>query len=365
MIDLPKRIAQVIRGVSIRRNNVVHDDDDNAAPVRAEPTPMTAPIQKIQARSKPNPRWSSHFQHKLLTVPIKPLFGPDDVVFTIGSCFAERIRVALTERGVKVGPPMQEIPMSPGRYRIDRLPARPHMDYFNTFTVRQEFERYAGEWVQDGDDYWATKDPFWNGEHAYQDPYRRMIFGRTPEDLAQALKLVNAAIDKGINQANVFFMTFGMAEVFRNRKTGLMACQKPGYAGGSGADETEFYMSSYEENYANVAKVVDIINRVRPDAQIVVTVSPVGLARTFGDQDILAANTEGKSILRAALGAVARKYDNVTYFPSYEIVMANSPFSFREDDGRHVNNWVVSKIVEAFKNAHFDPNYGTMKTAAE
>jgi hypothetical protein len=64
-------------------------------------------------------------------------------------------------------------------------------------------------------------------------------------------------------------------------------------------------------------------------------------------------------------GALARRYPNVTYFPSYEIVMANAPVSFREDDGRHVANWVVSKIVTAFKSAHFDESYAGHKSAAE
>jgi len=124
-------------------------------------------------------------------------------------------------------------------------------------------------------------------------------------------------------------------------------------------------MSGYEENFANMAKVVEIINRIRPDARIVVTVSPVGLARTFSDNDILAANTEGKSILRASLGALDRKFDSVTYFPSYEMVMYNSPVSFRADDGRHVDDWIVSKIVSMFKEVHFDDNYGARVIAAQ
>ncbi|MBP1856913.1 GSCFA domain-containing protein [Rhizobium herbae] len=329
------------------------NDDENAAPVGNQPTPKSALIQKIQARDTPNPRWSSHFQNKLMTVPKKPIFGSSDTIFTIGSCFAERIRVALTAEGLNVGPPMQDVPMAHDRYRIDRLPARPHSDYFNTFTILQEFERHIGEWDRDPEDYWLAKDPYWGGETAYQDPYRRLILARTPQDLLEANELVDVAIDRGIREASVFFLTMGMAEVFRNKRTGKIACQKPGYSGGAGADETEFYMSTYEENLENMSRVVGIINQVRPGAKIVVTVSPVGLARTFGEDDILVANTEGKSILRVALGALARKYENVTYFPSYEIVMANAPLSFREDDGRHVANWVVSNIVSAFKSAHF------------
>ena len=34
--------------------------------------------------------------------------------------------------------------------------------------------------------------------------------------------------------------------------------------------------------------------------------------------------------------------------------MHNSPESFREDDGRHVSDWVVNRIVEAFVETHAD-----------
>ena len=159
-------------------------------------------------------------------------------------------------------------------------------------------------------------------------------------------------------------MTLGMAEVFINRHSGRVACQKPGYAGGAGEEETVFHMSSYEQNFENVARTVEMITSIRPDARLVITVSPVGLGRTFSSDDILVANCEGKSILRAVVGAVTRKYKNVTYFPSYEIVMSNSPYSFREDDQRHVANWIVSRIVSTFKSAHFSDN-NALQTAAE
>ena len=36
--------------------------------------------------------------------------------------------------------------------------------------------------------------------------------------------------------------------------------------------------------------------------------------------------------------------------------MHNSPESFREDDGRHVSDWVVNRIVDAFVETHADLN---------
>ncbi len=310
-------------------------------------------LEKIQARDKANPRWSTHFNNKLLTTLKSPLLTKTDTVFAVGSCFAERIRNALTGQGYSVGPPMQDITMDLDRFKIDRLPSRPHMDYFNSFTIRQEFERHIGEWSQSDDDYWTiNKDPYWGGETIYQDPYRRMVIGRTPEDLHEAVQHCNAAVDKGIREADVFVITFGMAEVFVNSSSGKIACQKPGYSGGAGEFETEFHMSSFAENYENLKRITEIIGQVRPNARIVFTLSPVSLARTFSDNDILVANAEGKGILRAALGQIVREYEQVTYFPSYEIVMNNAPESFRDDDGRHVSDWVVNQIVQAFTETH-------------
>ena len=115
-------------------------------------------------------------------------------------------------------------------------------------------------------------------------------------------------------------------------------------------------MSTFSENYDNLKRITEIIKAVRPNAQIVFTLSPVSLARTFSDNDILVANSEGKGILRAAIGQIAREYEQVSYFPSYEIVMHNAPESFREDDGRHVSDWVVKRIVDAFVETHTDSN---------
>jgi hypothetical protein len=145
-----------------------------------------------------------------------------------------------------------------------------------------------------------------------------------------------------------------MAEVFRKRNNGLVACQKPIYGGGAGADETEYYMSSFQDNYNNLARTIEIIKTVRPAAKIVITVSPIALERTFSGQDIVVANTESKAILRAATGQIARDFKDVVYFPSFEIAMGSGPHAFYETDGRHLNLWVVERIITAFLAAHLD-----------
>ena len=72
------------------------------------------------------------------------------------------------------------------------------------------------------------------------------------------------------------------------------------------------------------------------------TVSPVTLEATATDNDVVVANLESKSLLRAVAGQVSREFDNVHYFPSYELAMYYDIF---EEDGRHVTREAVARII--------------------
>jgi len=309
-------------------------------------------LREIQVAERPNDRWRRFFEQRALTLTTEPIVGPTDRVFTMGSCFSREIRFALEKLGVTVGPEYSKVPVDSDRYRVDNLPTEPHLNYYNTFTILQEFERIAGIWHQEEGDFWRVRRaPFGSGE-VCQDPYKRLTFGRTPEDLREAVRLTNSVIDAGAAKASVFFFTLGMAEVFRDRRSGKVVCQKPTYLGGGGAAETEMHLSGFAENSANLEAIRGHIKAMNSDARIVVTVSPVPLERTFSDRDILIANTEGKATLRACAGEFARAHDDVTYFPAYEMVTLMGEGAIQQRDLRHVDQRVVSAIMQAFIKAH-------------
>lgn len=312
-------------------------------------------LKAIQIRARPNGRWRNFFEDRVLTLEPAPIVGPGDSVFTMGSCFAREIRSALRDGGVVVGPDYGAIPVDAGRYMIDELPRETHLNYYNTFTIRQEFERIAGRWRQADDDFWRVRRSPFGGPEAFQDPYKRLTFGRTPGDLRAAIALVDAAIDASARTASVFFFTLGMAEVFRKKDNGLIACQKPAYLGGGGERETELHLSGFAENLANLEETRAIIKALNPDARIVVTVSPVPLERTFSGRDIVVANQEGKATLRACAGEFARAHDDVFYYPAYEIVTMGGEGAFQARDRRHVDPDLVSAITRAFIRAHVVP----------
>jgi hypothetical protein len=309
-------------------------------------------MRHVEIRARANDRWKRFHEDRCLTLEQKPLVEPGDNIFTMGSCFAREIRAALQRRGHRVGPDYASVVLDPAVTVADELPDRPHLDYFNTFTIRQEFEKILGRWRQSPDDHWIVRRNLFGQSHNYQDPYKRLTFGKTPEHLAETVSRLDACIAEAARSSAVFLFTFGMTEVFRIKANGRIASQKPAYFGGGGERETELFESGFAENFANLEAIHAMILELNPSARIVITVSPVPLGRTFTKRDIAVANIEGKSILRAVSGEFVRKYPDVTYFPAYEMVTLLGEMAFMPGDLRHVNPSVVDHVTASFAHAH-------------
>ena len=303
---------------------------------------------------RPNKKWARHHTEGLFSIKKIPILSTSSRVFTIGSCFAEEVRIALSAAGIETLPNYKEITLSQRRAVVDTLPDREHMNFYNTFSILQEFQRAAGLWTQDEGDFWTTKDTLWGQGEMFQDPYRRECFGRTVQDLRLAQDQINTQFRIGFEEADVFFITLGLIEVWKKKNNGKIANQRPNYLQGGGADETEFHLSSYEENYQNLRDTLALIFEAKPDARVCITVSPVPMARTFTSSDVYTANMESKSVLRAVASATVREFDNAVYFPSYEVFTLYGKAGY-QGDGRHVEPTVVQAIMAAFRGAHFEP----------
>ncbi len=310
----------------------------------------------------PNKKWEVLFKTSALTVGKNPLFNLNQRFFAIGSCFAEEIRKALTARSVVCYPEYRRIQLDPSRMQIDTLPQREHMNYYNTFSIRQEVERAAGLWIQDRHDIWTVhgrgiengKLVKEEGGTVYQDPYRRLVFGKTEDDLWNAIEQINGVVSQGLKDADVLVMTLGMTEVFKKKNNGLVCNQVPVYGGGSGMKETYFHASDYEENLRNLRTAFSLLRQLNPRIQVVLTVSPVPMQRSFGSQDIFVSNYESKCTLRAVAGHICRELDWVHYFPSFEIVWGMGATAYQARDRLHVKEEVVGRIIDVFMLSHFE-----------
>lgn len=328
---------------------IVPDADTNDMPARQ--------LGMVSSKAL-NSKFGAFAQSGKITFRRNPIFKASDCFFTIGSCFAEEIRLAMSRLGIECVPKYSSLKFNAERLRIDELPRREHLNFYNTYTVRYQFEQMLGMWEQSTDEVWEISKKIaalvpWNATKVYQDPYRRMMIAQSPEELIEGVAQLNAVMLDGFRRANAFVLTYGMTEVFIDKKSGRVVGQKPAYGGGGGAEETVMYRSSYNDNLENVLATIDIIRGAKPAVPIILSVSPVALARTFSGEDVVVANMESKSILRAVLGEVSRQRDGVWYLPSYEYVTMLGLNDGYNSDWRHVRRTVVREIVSCFFSAFF------------
>lgn len=296
-----------------------------------------------------NTSWKRFYVDRDITIAREGTFPPGTSFFTIGSCFANELRHALETRGFPTLPPINPAihHLFPeefkGKSSWGVWDERAQLQFYNTFSIRQEFEKAFGAWTQADDDYIAVTR---GGETKYWDPYRRALYTPTPETFAELKQKLDAGMAGAVHAAQACVVTLGMTEVFFRTDNGLATCQYNRYF----ADLTEFRATTYEENFANIDRVCELYFGRYPDRKIVLTVSPVGIAQTFRDMDVVVANMESKSTLRVVAAAIARKWPNVVYWPSYEIVMWNE--NSWQVDLRHVHPERVASIMDAFVECH-------------
>ncbi len=301
---------------------------------------------------KINPSWEQTKRGKRITIVSNPFIKPSTKIFTMGSCFAREVRAALAQRGFEMYPKYRAIDFDQQTQKISKIPEWDHLNHYNTFTIRQEFELAFSHGHYRADDFILHAGPKnrsflrpLRGE-IWQDPYRKLVYAQTHEGIVDLSHKIDDCISEGLHKSDVYVITLGLTEVWRNNANGLYFNQLPH---DRASNIVRFERSSYEQNYDNMRAVCALLASNFPEKKLVLTVSPVPLAFTFSDLDVVVANMESKSILRAVAAAISREFPNVIYWPSYEIALASDIY---EEDGRNVTRQGVKMIIDEFLSAH-------------
>jgi len=253
--------------------------------------------------------------------PARPFIDKATPITAFGSCFAVYISRFLHKRGYSVF----------GKHNN----LQSHIIQFgegmvNTFALLQQFE-----WALEGktfpENLWFSQD----------------------KEVASVIPELQAETREIIQNTELFIMTLGLSEIWFDKRTGdalWRAVPAPLF------DENihGFRVSSHQENYDNLVKIVDLIRAAKPSAKIVFTVSPVPLMATFRPVSCLTASSVSKSILRSAVDQLMRDRasdDGLFYFPSYEIVKDYFIDAYQADN-RHPKDEIVDFIMRTFER-HF------------
>lgn len=286
---------------------------------------------------------------------VKPTYdGPrlkrESAVFAMGSCFAREIEKALTRKGCNVISVDDRILNS----AFDVSPGGLRSGFFHRFTpfaMYQEFQQAFGE--ADG---WDDRTLLIDQGTEYIDMnYWDAGGADTSLEATLTRRRITAELVRTAVTADVIILTLGLVESWFHKPSGFHANKVPAPTLIRRKDEFELRIVSYDETLSCLEGIKSLIARHRTTPfQLVVTVSPVPLAKTFTADDLIVANMNSKSTLRAAAAEFCARTPNADYFPSYEMVTYSDPRLAWRPDRTHVEPPMVKHIVKTFADAYYE-----------
>lgn len=272
--------------------------------------------------------------------------------FCVGSCFAREIEDAIETVGFD--PATKTLFLKTIEDNADvfernaGVMGRPtaFLNRYNLGSMADLMEEIAGTRApDDGLLYPAGGGNF----HDYH--YTRLFKSKTLEQCQQRRALITQTYRAAAATADVFVFTLGLCESFFDRASTRYLNVTPDPKAASGQD-LEFQFLSLEQNLAAGKKVIEAVTALRPDAKIILTVSPVPLDATFTDMDVVVANSLAKSTLVVAAQTLTQQYAQCTYFPSYDMVMNSNQADAWLWDRKHVTQPMVNHIMKTFTDRY-------------
>lgn len=279
-----------------------------------------------------------------------------DRIVTAGSCFAQHIGRRLREAGFNyhitepIHPLMAHNLSESFGYGVFSV------RYGNLYTSRQLVQllgRARGDFVP-AEEYWIGP----NG--AFYDPFRPAIQpGGFPtlEELRRDRQRHFQAMLRAFSEMDVFIFTLGLTECWSSKADGAVFPICPGVAAGNFDPSLyEFKNLSVEDIVAEMDSFILQVTSLRPDLKVLLTVSPVPLAATALDRQVLVSTSYSKSVLRVAAELIQGRWkDKVVYFPSYEIISGNfSRGSYYASDLMSVIEDGVDHVMRLFFKHYTD-----------
>ena len=270
-------------------------------------------------------------------------------VATSGSCFAQHISNYLSQSGCNY----LITEKSPVKMPKDEAISKNYGVYStrsgNIYTTRQLvqlFDRAYG--------YFSPARDFLKGHKGeYIDTFRPQIqplgFPSHQALLADRTKHL-CAVREMFETCEVLVFTLGLTEGWCDKTDGSVFPVFPGAVSPDlGQDNVEFFNLTVEEIQADLINFREKLQSVNPSVRIILTVSPVPLIATFERRNVLVSTTYSKSALRVAADFMDRMYEDVMYFPSFEIITGSfNRGTYFDDDLRSVKTEGVNHVMRLF-----------------
>lgn len=276
--------------------------------------------------------------------------SPESRVATAGSCFAQHIARHLAASGFCYHIAEPAHPLLPPEVAKSQQYGTFSARYGNIYTARQLRQLVDRAWGR----FAPAEDAWIEGPDVVIDPFRPNVQpgGFVSEHEMRADRQQHlAAVRRMFESLDVFVFTLGLTECWTSAVDGAAFPVCPGVEGGVFDPARHVFMNqSVAEVVDDLTYVRSELKRVNPEAQVVLTVSPVPLVATAEPgQHVLSATTYSKSVLRVAAETLRQAHADVHYFPSYEIITGSfNRGRYFADDLRSVTEEGVDHVMRLF-----------------
>ena len=261
-----------------------------------------------------------------LTLDIPPLpkaISYTDNVLLIGSCFTEHISDRLQQHKFKVL-------------------SNPHGILFNPLSVASSLDGYIDSRLYTENDLFYLNE-LWNS----WDHHTRF----SNIDAAEALETINgsqAEAAEFIKKADWVIITLGSAFQYYLKEKGMPVANNHR----APAQWFEKRLLKIEEIEQALSSTIQKLHEVNPFAQVLLTISPVRHIR-----DGVIDNNRSKARLIEATHALCSMYEQVHYFPAYELVIdILRDYRFYDIDFVHPNFPATQYVWEHFVKSCISPS---------
>jgi hypothetical protein len=190
----------------------------------------------------------------------------------------------------------------------------------------------------------AEKDNIW---HHYD--FHSRFWSEDSNILESELNLVLANTKEKLIKSNVVIITLGTSFVYKLQESNQIVanCHK------QQAGKFSKVLLSEKEIVEDFGIFYSNIKNVNSEVKIILTVSPVRHTK-----DTLKLNSVSKAILRSSAHSIENTFKDVSYFPSYEIMMDDlRDYRFYEKDLIHPNEiaheYIINEFLKTYGNTDF------------
>jgi len=151
-----------------------------------------------------------------------------------------------------------------------------------------------------------------------------------------------------LSKCNFLIITFGTSWVYEYKNTNKIVsnCHK------IPSKEFNRYKLTTEQITTQYVNIIKLLKAQNKDINIIFTVSPIRHIKDGAEQNQLS-----KSTLIIAIHNLVEMFENITYFPSYEIMIDDlRDYRFYNNDMIHPSDIAIEYIWNKFTDTYINPN---------